>query len=226
MVASTFSRLFSTPTMRFWMFVLRSRMDCSSLPKSLRISSAIRTTDASWRRILASVQLAIVVKSSWDLFFDAFDDDDVDGCWSQFAVAAVVAIDCDDCVGRDKNTGSTMRWINGIFETVARLPLALSLYRSKDDTFRKFNLWKKKKEKKWNVNETKRWTNRKDTNTHKKCNKTKRKPVIGWLNRVRRMTPFEWKLCFLFNVVNWKQLLHVVNYTTYFTVVRWKQHLK
>lgn len=147
MVASTFSRLFSTPTMRFWMFVLRSRMDCSSLPKSHRIWSATRTTDANWRRILASVQLAIVVKSSWDLFFDAIDD--VDGCWSPFAVAVAVAIDCDDCVGRDKNTGSTMRWINGIFETVALLPLArslsLSMDRSKDDTFRKFNLWKKEK---------------------------------------------------------------------------------
>lgn len=132
MVASTFSRLFSTPTMRFWMLVLRSRMDWSSLPKSLRILSATRTTDASWRRILASVQLAIVEKSSWDLVLDAFDDDDVDGCcWSPFA------IDCVDCVGRDKNTGSTMRWINGIFETVARVSVSLSIDRSKDDTFSK-----------------------------------------------------------------------------------------
>lgn len=92
---STVSRDFPTPMMRFCILLLRSRIVCSSLPKSLRISSATRTTDANCLRILASVQFAIDVKSSsWVVFVTLL----FDGC--------SVAV---DCVGRDKNTGSTIR---------------------------------------------------------------------------------------------------------------------
>lgn len=129
-VCSILSMLRPTVIMRFCMRWVRTRIECSSLPNSPRISSATSTTDASCRSTLASVLFAIVVKSSyWFCCFCCF------GCCCCCCSCSCCWLDrcdvdsssvVDFCVGRDKNTGSIMRWTNGIFYFASILSTTLA----------------------------------------------------------------------------------------------------
>lgn len=124
-------------------------------------------TDANCRNILLSVQLAIVVNSSpvdkslrfdWVAWPDA-DEDAVDGA---AAAAAASSGGGDGGVGRDRKTGSTIRWMNGIWcvgvgvrnhTQTHSLSLISAKRKAKFNLHQRDSKWKETKNEKW---ETKR----------------------------------------------------------------------